>query len=88
LVAEKFGSQTTVPQIYEKISLINHVHIAFPLKVWSGPKTKLFLYHKPRHTKAPVADAGHSDLYKMIIVPGGGHIVTLKLSQAPAAWLN
>jgi pimeloyl-ACP methyl ester carboxylesterase len=85
LVAETGGSPTTAPQVYEKISPINHVNISIPVISLVGNKDYIVPLSQTEAYQSAITAAGHSDLYKMITVPGGGHIDTITLAQAPTA---
>lgn len=85
LVAETGGTPTTAPQAYEKISPVNHVNISIPIISLVGSNDYIVPLSQTNGYQSAVAAAGHSDLYRMIVVQGGGHIDAVTLVQAPAA---
>jgi Putative esterase len=85
LVAETGGTPDTVPQAYAQISPVNHVNISIPVISLVGTADYIVPLSQTNSYQNAVTAAGHSDLYKMITVPGGGHIDVITLAQAPAA---
>jgi acetyl esterase/lipase len=85
LIAETGGAPTAVPQAYEKISPVNHVNISIPVISLVGDKDYIVPLSQTQAYQNAVTAAGHSELYKIIVVQNGGHLDAVTMAQASAA---
>jgi len=82
---ETHGTPETKPRAYEKISPVDNAHIRIPVISLVGGADFVVPLSQTYEYQTAVTNAGKSDLYKMIVVPTGGHVDAITLAQAPAA---
>ena len=83
--AETGGTPETKPKAYQRISPVNHTDISIPVISLVGGADFIVPIKQTTEYQNAVNQAGQSSLYKVIVVPDGGHIDTKTLAQAPSA---
>lgn len=71
---ERFrGTPEEKPKAYERESPTYHANIRIPVITIAGARDAIVPLSQHLMYKAAVADAGHEDLYRLVIVPTGAH---------------
>jgi hypothetical protein len=81
---ETGGTPETKPQAYSRISAIDNVDLSVPVISIVGAKDFLVPFSDYLLYQNAVDEAGHSDLYRMYIIPDGGHVDGPIFAAVPA----
>jgi outer membrane protein assembly factor BamB/pimeloyl-ACP methyl ester carboxylesterase len=67
------GTPETHLQAYQDVSPTSHANITIPVITVHGTDDGMVPYYQSLMYQNAVADAGCSDMYRLVAVPGGGH---------------
>jgi hypothetical protein len=79
------GSPEEKPKAYERYSPTYHADIKIPVITLAGARDAVVPLSQHYAYQAAVAEAGHADLYRLIVVPNGAH-VDLPLQAQIGPW--
>ncbi len=83
-IKETGGTPEDRLQAYERISPVFHTDLRIPVISLVGAIDVLVPLTQQTEYQAVVASAGHSNFYKLYIVPNGGHLNGPIMAQGPA----
>jgi pimeloyl-ACP methyl ester carboxylesterase len=78
------GTPDQTPQIWQRFSPVLHADIHIPVISVVGEADPLVPLPFDYEYQTAVANAGQSNLYRLYVVPNGGHLDAITLAQVPA----